>query len=157
MIYISCASAFALQPKLPCSRRTKKFPMQLAPLLNSLPPIPSHARVAIGALGIGTAQLIRTKGTKSHRVSGWILIVPMVYVADSVLFIHEIKSFGKYSPIHALSLVALASLFAGVPAIRRRKIRTHQMTMTILFLSALVATGLFTLYPGRTMHQVLFG
>ena len=131
--------------------------MQLAPLLNSMPPIPSHALVAIGALGLGTVQLIRTKGTKSHRLMGWIWIALMVYVAISGLFIHEIRLFGNYSPIHLLSFVTLVSLVVGVAAIRRRKVRAHQRTMIILFFASLVAAGLFTLYPGRTMHQVLFG
>ena len=131
--------------------------MQLAPLLNSMPPIPSHALVAIGALGIGTVQLVRAKGTKSHRIAGWIWIASMVYVAVSGLFIHEIKTFGNYSAIHLLSAVTLASLVAGVLAIRRRRIRAHQKTMIILFLASLVTAGLFTLYPGRTMYKVFFG
>ncbi|MCY4459086.1 MAG: hypothetical protein OXC26_01595 [Albidovulum sp.] len=78
-----------------------------------MPPIPSRALVAIGALGPGKVQLIRAKGANSRRFIGWIWIALMVQVAVSGLSIREIRTFGSYNPIHILSFVPLISLALG--------------------------------------------
>jgi uncharacterized membrane protein len=44
-----------------------------------------------------------------------------------------------------------------VLAARRHDVRTHQVTMISIFAGALVVAGLFTLVPGRIMHDVLLG
>jgi uncharacterized membrane protein len=36
-------------------------------------------------------------------------------------------------------------------------IRQHRIWMVLLYILALLVTGLFTLWPGRVMHGVLFG
>ena len=131
--------------------------MNFQPLLSSVPPIPSHAIAALAALAVGTAQLLRAKGTVSHRWTGRIWVVLMAYVAASGFFISEFKSFGYFSVIHLLSLFTLGSLVWAVWAARTGRIAVHKRAMTIMFFLALVLTGLFTLYPGRTMHQVVFG
>ena len=131
--------------------------MQLAPLLNSVPPIPSHAIAAIAALLLGAIQFAGRKGTPSHRVMGWLWVALMTYVAISGFFIHEIRIIGAYSPIHLLSFVTLAGLAWGIWLIRRKRVRDHKRVMILLYFLALVITGLFTLLPGRVMHAVLFG
>ena len=45
----------------------------------------------------------------------------------------------------------------AVLAARQGPVASHRRAMTWLFLLALVVTGLFTLWPGRIMHQVVFG
>ena len=45
----------------------------------------------------------------------------------------------------------------GVWYARRHLLLGHRLTMTGLFLGALVIAGLFTLVPGRIMHKVVFG
>lgn len=37
------------------------------------------------------------------------------------------------------------------------RVTDHRRIMILLFTGALVAAGLFTLVPGRIMHQVFFG
>lgn len=130
--------------------------MQLAPLLEAVPPIPSHALVALGAIVIGAIQLLRPKGTRTHKTIGWMWTVIMAYVAISGLFIHELRMFGLFSPIHLLSVAVLVTLAGSITAIRLGNVRVHRLSMTILFYSALVINLVFTLWPGRVMHQVLF-
>ena len=130
--------------------------MQIAPLLNALPPIPSHAFAAVAALGIGIFQLVRRKGTSSHKIVGWMFVVILAYVAVSGLFIHEIRIVGPFSHIHILSFVTLGALAIGIVSARKHRISAHKRVMMLVFFLALVVTGLFTLLPGRIMYEVLF-
>jgi uncharacterized membrane protein len=45
----------------------------------------------------------------------------------------------------------------AVASARRGDIAGHRRGMTMLFVFALLITGLFTLWPGRIMHSVVFG
>ena len=126
-------------------------------LLGQVSPIPSHALAALAAVMPGGAQLATSKGTVRHRVSGWIWVSLMAYVAVSSFFISELRLWGAFSPIHLLSVWTLFSLVIAVYHARRGNIRQHKIWMSLLYIGALLITGLFTLRPGRVMHGVLFG
>ena len=126
-------------------------------LFQSVAPIPSHALVALLAVLLGGLQLSRAKGTAQHRLLGWIWVALMAYVAASSFFISEIKLWGAFSPIHLLSVWTLISLVMAIFHVRRGNIRQHTIWMMLLYVLALLVTGLFTLWPGRVMHAVLFG
>jgi uncharacterized membrane protein len=80
----------------------------------------------------------------------------MTYVALSSLFIHDIKLWGLFSPIHVLSLWTLFSLAYATHLARRGRIKQHRSWMIALYGLALIVTGVFTLWPGRVMHDLLF-
>jgi uncharacterized membrane protein len=129
----------------------------LQTLLLEAPPIPSHALAALLALALGAFQLARPKGGSAHRALGWLWIGLMAYVAGSSFWISEIQLWGRYSPIHLLSVWTLGSLVFAVAMVRLGNIKAHRMTMQSLFFLALVVTGLFTLMPGRVMHTIIVG
>ena len=131
--------------------------MSLAPLLNAAPAIQLHAFSALAAFGLGAVQLAAPKGTLPHRTLGWIWVVLMVVVAASSFWIHELRVWGPWSPIHLLAIFTLAMLPLAVWRARRHDIRKHQRAMVSLFVGALVIAGVFTFLPGRIMHAVLFG
>lgn len=81
----------------------------------------------------------------------------MLVVSFSSFFIHEIKLWGVYSPIHLLSLWTIVSVGLGIYFVRVGNIKRHQQVMIALYVFALILTGLFTLLPGRVMNQVIFG
>ena len=126
-------------------------------LFQEAAPIPSHALLALLAILLGGLQLSRVKGTPQHRILGWIWVALMAYVATSSFLISEIKMWGAYSPIHLLSAWTLISLVMAIFHARRGNIRQHKIWMVLLYVLALLVTGLFTLWPGRVMHAVLFG
>jgi uncharacterized membrane protein len=126
-------------------------------LFQEAAPIPSHALLALLAILLGGLQLSRVKGTPQHRILGWIWVALMAYVATSSFLISEIKMWGAYSPIHLLSAWTLISLVIATYHARRGNIRQHKIWMVLLYVLALLVTGLFTLWPGRVMHAVLFG
>lgn len=131
--------------------------MTLEPLLSASPAIQIHAFAALAALGLGAVQLSLPKGDPRHRIMGWAWVGLMAVVAGSSLLIHEVRMWGPWSPIHLLSVWVLIALPLAVWAARRHQVRRHGHTMRHLFLFALVVAGLFTLWPGRIMHAVVFG
>lgn len=129
----------------------------LAPLLAAPVVIQLHAFAAIGALALGAAQLAGPKGTIPHRLFGWLWVSLMLAVVISSFFIHTIRLWGPWSPIHLLSLFTLLMLPRAVRRAHRHDVRGHRRAMLGLFVGALVIAGGFTLLPGRIMHAVVFG
>jgi uncharacterized membrane protein len=116
-----------------------------------------HAFPALLAVVLGAIQLYRPKGTPSHRVMGWTWVILMTMVSASSFFIHTICTLGPFSVIHLLSILTLVTLPFAVHNARRHNIPKHARGMKLLFLGALVIAGVFTLMPGRIMHDVVFG
>jgi uncharacterized membrane protein len=102
-------------------------------------------------------QLSAPKGTLPHRTAGWIWVALMVIVAVSSFFIHDLRVWDAWSPIHLLSVFTLAMLPLAVMHARRHRVDRHRRAMIAIFVGALVIAGVFTLAPGRIMHAVVFG
>ena len=126
-------------------------------LFAEAPPIPLHALAALLAVVLGGIQLAMKKGTRLHKALGWIWTGMMAIVAMTSFFIHEIKLWGQYSPIHLLSLWTLISLGMAIYFARIGKIKRHKQVMVAIYGFGLILTGFFTLMPGRVMHQIIFG
>ncbi len=131
--------------------------MTLTPLLAAAPAIQLHALAAMSAFLLGLVQLAAPKGTLPHRVLGWLWVALMCAAAVSGFFIHTLKIWGIWNPIHLLAAYTLAMLPLGILHARRHRIAGHRQTMTGMFIFALVLAGVFTLLPGRIMHDVVFG
>lgn len=131
--------------------------MTLQPLLSASPVIQAHAYFAFAAIVLGAAQFSLPKGDPRHRAFGWGWAALMMAVAGTSLFIHTIRTFGPWSPIHLLSLFTLAIVPYAVIQARRGNGRSHRFSMISIYSLALIVTGLFTLWPGRIMNAVPFG
>ena len=131
--------------------------MSLAPLLAAPAVIQIHAFAALGAFGLGAIQLAAPKGTIPHRTVGWIWAVLMLTIVVSSFFIHQIRLWGPFSPIHLLSIFTLVMLPLAVLRARRHNVDGHRNAMLGLFFGALLTAGAFTFLPGRIMHAVAFG
>ncbi|MER9651969.1 DUF2306 domain-containing protein [Mesorhizobium sp. M0152] len=131
--------------------------MSLGPLLSARPPIPWHAFAAFAALAIGGAQLALPKGTLRHRAMGYLWAALMLAVAISSFWIQQIRLLGPFSPIHLLSILVLVTVPLAVWHARNHRVAKHRKAMIALYVFALVGAGIFTLLPGRVMHDVVFG
>jgi uncharacterized membrane protein len=131
--------------------------MSLQPLLDAAPVIQVHAFAALAALALGIVQLSAPKGTLPHRSMGWVWVALMTLVAGSSFWIHGFRMIGAFSPIHGLSIFTLVMLPFAVLHARRHRADRHRKAMIGIFTGALVIAGLFTLWPGRIMHAVVFG
>lgn len=131
--------------------------MSLAPLLDAPPAIQMHAFAAMTAFALGVVQLSAPKGTLPHRTIGWIWVILMTVVSASSFWIHQLRLWGPWSPIHLISIFTLVTLPLAVWAAHRHAVEGHRRAMTGLFFGALVIAGIFTLVPGRIMHAVVLG
>ena len=131
--------------------------MFLAPVLDAPLAIKIHLLTVLPAAIIGALILFRRKGTRLHRMLGKVWVVLMVATAVSTFFIHTINMFHGFSPIHLLSIFVIVGCIRAVTAARRHDIRTHRNIMRGLYVGGIGIAGLFTLYPGRIMHRVVFG
>ena len=131
--------------------------MSLQPLLNASPEIRVHALAAMAAFALGLVQFAAPKGTLPHRTLGWFWVLLMLAVSISSFFIHTIRLWGPWSPIHLISIFTLVMLVLGVAAARRHVVSQHRRTMIWTFCGALVIAGIFTFMLGRIMHHVVFG
>ncbi len=131
--------------------------MNLAPLTNAPLPIQLHAYAAMAAFLLGVVQLAGVKGTTRHRALGYTWAGLMLFVAISSFWIHDLRVWGPWSPIHLLSIFSLTMVPIGVWHARRHAVQRHRFTMIGIFSGALVIAGLFTFVPGRIMYKTLFG
>jgi uncharacterized membrane protein len=131
--------------------------MTLAPLLAADGAIRLHAFAAMAAFVLGVVQFSAPKGTIPHRTIGWVWVVLMLAVSVSAFWIHTIRLWGPWSPIHLLAIFTLVMLPVAVLHARRHRVQQHRIAMLSLFFGALVIAGLFTLFPGRIMYAVVFG
>jgi len=111
----------------------------------------------MAAFVLGTVQLAAPKGTLPHRTLGWIWVSLMLAVSVSAFFIHELRTWGPWSPIHLLAIFTLGMLPIAVWRAHRHEVERHRRAMTGLFFGALIIAGLFTVLPHRIMHAVIFG
>jgi uncharacterized membrane protein len=131
--------------------------MTLEPLLSASPAIQLHAFAAMAAFALGIVQFLRPKGTSAHRAIGWLWAGLMLVISVSAFFIHELRLWGPWSPIHLLAILTLVTLPIGVLHARRHRIGQHRIFMISIFCGALLIAGLFTFVPGRIMHAVIVG
>ena len=131
--------------------------MSFEPLLQASPTIQIHAFAAMAAFVLGIVQLTAPKGTIPHRAAGWLWVAIMVVVSITAFFIHEIRLWGPFSPIHLLAIFTLISLPLAVRHARRHAVQHHSRSMIAIFTGGLIIAEAFTFMPGRIMHAVTFG
>jgi uncharacterized membrane protein len=69
-----------------------------------------HAFAAMAAFALGAVQLAAPKGTLPHRTVGWLWVALMATVATTSFWIHDLRVWGQWSPIHLLSMFTLIML-----------------------------------------------
>ncbi len=130
--------------------------MTMSILLEAPAAIQIHAFGAMGAFGLGSAQMILPKGRSAHIIMGWVWVVLMVMVASSAFFIRGINH-GSFSPIHLFIPLTIFGLYGGLSALQRKDGRGHGKAMRGLFSGALLLAGFFAFLPGRLMWTSIFG
>jgi uncharacterized membrane protein len=112
-----------------------------------------HLAAVVPAIAIGAAQMLRPKGTRPHRVLGWIWVLAMLTAAISSFWIMEIRRGAGWSVIHLLSLWVLFAMAMAIWQIRRGNVRAHKRYM-VGTLAGLAGAGIGALLPGRFLAQL---
>ena len=97
--------------------------MSLEPLLAAPLLIQVHPFAALSALALGIFQLAAPTGTTRHRITGWIWAGLMATIVVTSFWIHEMRTWGPWSPIHLLSVFAAVMLPLGIVHARRHRVR----------------------------------
>lgn len=119
-----------------------------------------HLATVLPAFAIGVFQLLRRKGTPSHKLLGKIYMILMLATGLITLAMPaEVgpRIFGHFGFIHAFSFLTLYSVPAAYFAIRRGNIKVHRANMIGLYVGGILIAGSFALAPGRMLHEWLFG
>ena len=138
--------------------------MSLDPLLEAPWVIQVHAFAAIAAFFLGIVQFTAPKGTLPHRTLGVVWVLLMTAVAVSSIFVRPSIQPGLplaqwFSPIHIFTILTVSGLVGGVRHLARGgpNLKRHKGPFIGMFLGGLVLAGAFAFYPGRIMHEVVFG
>jgi uncharacterized membrane protein len=114
-----------------------------------------HLAAIVPAVVIGVMQLAAPKGTRPHKLLGWIWVLAMAVAALSSFWIMEIRKGAGWSVIHLLSVWVLIALSLAIWSIRRGNVRAHKRYMVGTLLG-LAGAGIGAVMPGRFLSQLLF-
>lgn len=135
--------------------------MQMTPL------IAVHMTAAIGALLIGPVALWARRGhtrrrpgqhPRMHRAAGYAWVTLMLIAAISAIFIRDftLPNIAGYTPVHALVPIVFGALFLAFRALRQGHVARHRRAMVLLYISACIVAGGFTLLPNRYLGDLLW-
>ena len=130
--------------------------MTLTPILTAGPAIQIHIATVLVALITTAIILPMRKGTRLHRVTGWIWASSMVVTSIVTFWINSFDFAWGVSPIHIFSLIVLFNVPYAILSIRRGNVEAHKRAMMGTVVGALGIAGLFTFTPGRIMWEVFF-
>jgi uncharacterized membrane protein len=135
------------------SRATLKTP-DFAPLFSMSALVQFHVYTVVIALALGPVQFVMPKGTRAHRVVGWIWFGAMFSTAIATLFIRDMRD-GAFSGIHLFSVMALIGLPVAVWRARSGDVQGHARTMIGLYIGLVIA-GVTAIAPGRLIWEMFF-
>lgn len=127
------------------------------------PVIAVHMTAALLAVATGPVALWARRGRaqhpRLHRAFGYAWVTLMLVTAVSALFIRDftLPNIAGYTPIHLLVPVVFASLFGAFWMLARRNVAGHRKVMQVLYFTACIVAGAFTLLPQRYLGQALWG
>ncbi len=104
----------------------------------------AHVAVGMTALAGGAAVLAMAKGTARHRLVGRVYALSILLINGTALSIYDLT--GRPNVFHAIALVNLATLAAGMLALRRwrrtrdpRDLDTHRRRMAMNYVGLWMA------------------
>lgn len=100
------------------------------------------------------------KGGLLHKKLGAIYMILIMFSALTSLMLKAHVGptlVGHFGWIHLLSFLTIWTIPSSLIAIKKGNINRHKRGMKLLYWMGLILAGLFTLMPGRYLHQILFG
>jgi len=119
-----------------------------------------HLATVLPAFAIGAFQLLRRKGTPTHKLLGKIYMTLMLATGLITLAMPaEVgpRFLGHFGFIHLFSFLALYNVPAAYLAARRGDIKTHRANMIGLYVGGILIAGAFAFSPDRMLYDWLFG
>lgn len=111
-----------------------------------------HAVAASFALIFGAVQLLRAKGTRSHKILGRVWAASMYAVIFTSFGIQTLN--GGFSWLHGLSVLTFFTVSIGIIAAIKGKIDSHKAFMTGSYFGIIGALIGVILVPERRIPQL---
>lgn len=111
-----------------------------------------HAVAASFSLIFGAWQLLRTKGTRSHKIIGRIWTLCMYAVIFTSFGIHTLNN--GFTWLHGLSLLTFFTVSIGIWAAIKGNIKSHKAFMTGSYFGILGAFIGVIAVPSRRIPQL---
>ncbi|MEC3860304.1 DUF2306 domain-containing protein [Mesobacterium sp. TK19101] len=127
-----------------------------APYLSSDIIVQTHAAAATVALVLGPVVIHRRRRDRTHKVAGYVWVLAMAFAALSSFGITDFAMIGPFSPIHALSVLVLWSLWVGMRHAFRGEIAEHRDALRSLYYRGLLIAAAFNFLPGRVVNRMFF-
>lgn len=131
--------------------------MNIEAMTQAYAAIQIHFFFAVLAVFLGAFVLFRKKGTPAHKLAGRAWVFIMAATVLSSFFIAEIRLWGRFSPIHILSVLTAVELVAAVHFARIGQIKKHVSLMVQMYVFGLGIAGSFAFLPDRRLNHVFFG
>ena len=128
--------------------------MNPTPSIEASPAIQLHLATIAVAVAATLLILPLKKGTRVHKLVGWVWAVSMMATALISLGINTLGSPIWLNPIHVFSFVVLFNVPYAIISIRRGNVTAHRAAMLGVTIGALGIAGAMTFLPGRIMWEV---
>lgn len=115
----------------------------------------AHLATMATALALTPVMLLRPKGSRAHRVLGWVWASAMILTALFSLLIRD-SNHGSFSLIHILSAWVLLQVPVLVWRARSHNVVAHRRSVRGLVFGALLIAGFFTFPFDRLLGHWLF-
>lgn len=129
--------------------------INFAPIAEAPLAIQIHLATILPTIAIGTAQIFLPKGTRLHRITGYVFLGLLLATAFAGFFIRTLNPPGFSLP-HYTSIGVVAASIATVISARLKNSYIHKMCTYSLYATVLV-TGLTAFLGHRVLHRVFFG
>lgn len=110
-----------------------------------------HVIAAIGAMLVGTLVVIIQKGTRTHRMLGYLYFYSMLILNGTAFLLYGLL--GTFGPFHVAALVSLATLLLGFIPVFRRKPKNKWLIRHFTFMYYSVV-GLYAAFASETLTRI---
>lgn len=112
----------------------------------------THAVAASFSLIFGAWQLLRQKGTRSHKIIGRVWVACMYAVIATSFGIHTLN--GGFTWLHGLSLLTFFTVSMGIYTIIKGNVKSHKAFMTGSYFGIVGAFIGVIAVPSRRIPQL---
>lgn len=110
-----------------------------------------HVLTAMAAMVVGTLVLLIKKGTRIHRLFGYLYFYLMLTLNGTAFMLYGL--FGTFGPFHVAALVSLATLLAGFIPVIRRKPSNKWLIQHFTFMYFSIV-GLYAAFASETLTRI---
>ncbi|MEM5476883.1 DUF2306 domain-containing protein [Pacificibacter sp. AS14] len=128
----------------------------LTPFFTASLAVQIHISAALISLALIPPVLWRVRRDGWHKKFGYVWFTSMGVTAVSSFWISGIGMFGRFSPLHLLSIMSLITMALAIYWAVKRNIHAHSRALRNLSTFGLGIPSVLNFLPGRTFSNAFF-